>query len=493
MKNQIDRQSLVHLLDSHFADYLENESYEVIKLDPVKLITGNRLDLAIKILYLKMKSLESVSFSKELYIEHIKAFSLGSFREPGNDEKIGIQKYLDDFDQCFQSIGERGMDASLSLVPLSQGGSIANGSHRVASAYVSGRQVRAVQLPVPDDKYDAEFFLERGMNQDAVEIAVTEFIQCAENCYLAMIWPSAKGQKNEILNTIPGVIYSKDVSLNHNGAHNLISQIYYGEPWLGAREDNYPGARNKLVECFKTAGPMRAIAFQAASLQQVQSIKADIRAAFAIGKHSIHISDSKDEAVRIARILFNRNSIHFLNHSNPNKFSSTTDAIERFKIFLEQNGMNSDRVVIDSSLVLSLYGLREARDIDYLALDDVVENQDDLIQDHSDEISFHRQDKAELICNSKNYFYFEDLKFICFDQLYRMKNNRSETKDKNDLIMMDALIEDDPIKRALGTLKQKYFFQRAKLKMQTIAVLKAMGLYKGVRWIYRLVKKQHGQ
>jgi len=490
LKNLISRQSLLKLLDSHFATYLDDDTYEVSHLEPVDLITSNRLDLAIKILYLQMKNFDGVTFAKEIYSDHIKAFSLGSFCEPGNDEKIGIQKFFADFDRCFQSIEKDGIDESISVIPLSAGGSIANGSHRVASAYVSCKTVPVVSLPVPDDRYDADFFLERGMSQQSVEIAVTKFIEYASNCYVAMIWPSASGRESEIQNIIPNVVYSSSISLNHIGAHNLISQIYYGEPWLGQRKDNYPGARNKLVECFSTSDPLRVIAFQAGSLEQVQSIKARIREVFAIGKHSIHISDTKDEAIRIARLLFNRNSIHFLNSSNPNKYSSSIERIECFKRFLDKNNVSANRVVVDSSHILSLYGLRESKDIDFLAMDDCTEFHDDLIQDHSDEIYFHQESKGELIFNGKFHFHYEDLKFISFDQLYRMKKNRSEEKDKNDLIMMDALIENSPIKNYLGRLKQRFYYLKAKLKMQLIAVLRTVGLYRVARYFYRLVKNQ---
>lgn len=492
MQQHIDRPTLVCLLDEHFESYLSDETYEMIWVDPSELITHNRLDIAIKILYLKMSATGDPGFARELYISHIKAFSLGSFKEPGNEDKNSIQKYLDDFDKIFESIRDSGVDATISIVPRSINGSISNGSHRVASAFVAGQRLPTVTLLVPDDKYDASFFLERGMSQGEVETAVTRFIEYAKNCHVALIWPSAEGGENEHLKLIPNIIYKSRVSLNYNGAHNLITQIYYGEPWLGERNENFPGARNKLVECFRNLGPLRVIAFQAESLEKVQVIKDEIRQVFDIGKHSIHISDTKEEAVRVARILFNENSIHFLNHGKPNKFPTTISKINRFKEFLNENEINHDSVVIDSSHILSLYGIRESKDIDYLALEDDVDFHDDLIQEHSAELKFHQQPKAELVFNNRLYFCYEDLKFISFDQLYNMKTNRGETKDVNDLEMMAALVESNRLKYYLGLVRQNVYYFIARIKLQLIKVLRATGLYNTARFVYRLLTGRRG-
>lgn len=94
----------------------------------------------------------------------------------------------------------------------------------------------------------------------------------------------------------------------------MLSQIYYGEEWLGNVENNFKGSQGKLVECFKNFEPVRVIAFQADNLEEVIEIKEKIRDIFKIGKHSVHITDTKEEAIRVARIVFNNNSIHFLNY-----------------------------------------------------------------------------------------------------------------------------------------------------------------------------------
>ena len=73
-------------------------------------------------------------FTKDIYKEHIRAFSLGKFIEPANDNKKSFEKFVNDFNETFEDIKKNGFDNCKTLIPLSKNGSIANGAHRVASA-----------------------------------------------------------------------------------------------------------------------------------------------------------------------------------------------------------------------------------------------------------------------------------------------------------------------------------------------------------------------
>ena len=61
------------------------------------------------------------------------------------------------------------------------------------------------------------------------------------------MWPTAVGKDEELEKLIPNIVYRKKIYLNPNGAHNLLSQIYFGESWLGSVENNFAG---KSKECF---------------------------------------------------------------------------------------------------------------------------------------------------------------------------------------------------------------------------------------------------
>src|SRR5690606_19296621 len=91
-------------------------------------LTHNRFDVAFKLYYLQGLKGPSSSFRKKCYEGHIKAFSLGSFSEPGNPEKNSIENFELDFKSVFKDLEATGFDARKSVIPLAEDGSILNGA-----------------------------------------------------------------------------------------------------------------------------------------------------------------------------------------------------------------------------------------------------------------------------------------------------------------------------------------------------------------------------
>ena len=485
---KINAEELKNLIEPHFHSELGKDEYIVRKTKASKLLTHTRLDIAFKLLYLEMLEYD-VNFSQELYKEHIRAFSLGKFTEPGNDSKNSIDNYIEDFHNTFMDIKENGFDGNQTLIPLSKNASIANGAHRVASAIFLDKQVDCVALNSYNLIYDYKFFYQRNITSSMLDMAATTFVEYADNVHIAFIWPVTKSSWNDIGNIIPNIVYQKEMTLNYNGAHNLLSQIYYGEEWLGSVENDFAGSKSKLVECFKTFDPVKIVAFQAESLDEVLKIKKNIREVFNVGKHSIHITDTEEEAIRTARVVFNENSIHFLNYAKPNRYISTHKKIETFKDFIEDNSLDRKNVLLDSSIVLSAYGLREAKDTDYMySKSEKIKKKFIDIDNHDEVLKYYDEEKNELVYNPEHYFYFNNIKFISFSQLYKMKTSRGEEKDRNDCKMMEALIEKNRLKGLLNKLKQKIFYGQILVRQKIIHLLQQLGLFSMVRIVYRKIK-----
>ena len=476
------------LIDKHFHSDLEDKIYTVHNKKAMNLLTSNRLDLAFKLLYLELKD-KDVNFSREWYTEHIRAFTLGEFTEPGNENKNTIDKFIEVFNDVFNDISKHGFDSSKTLIPLSKNNSISNGAHRVASAIFLEKEVACVSLNSYDDQYDYDFFYKRGVSKDILEAAVSTFIEYASNVHIAFIWPTAVKQDDRIDEIIPNIIYKKEMKLNANGAHNLLSQLYYGEEWLGGVENNFKGTKGKLLECFKTFDPVRVIAFQADSLAEVLEVKEKIREVFNVGKHSIHITDTKEEAIQAARMAFNDNAIHFLNYAKPNSYASTHQKIDDFKSFIKKNSLDERKLLLDSSILLSLYGLREAKDTDYFCNDNSkIQLEFNDINMHDEELKYYGEGKHEMIYNPKFHFYFNDVKFIAFSKLYEMKTNRNEEKDQNDCKMMEALLEDNRVKVLMAQFKQNIYYKQMKARQKSVYFLQKIGLFEIARRVYRKVK-----
>ena len=160
--------------------------------------------------------------------------------------------------------------------------------------------------------------------------------------------------------------------------------------------------------------------------------------------------------------------------------------INYFKNFLTENKIENNNVVLDSGIVLSAYGLRESKEIDFFVLNNPnLEKHYNLIDNHDTELVYHRVKKEELIFNPKYYFHFKGLKFISFKQLYNMKLERSELKDLNDVKMMEALLENDYLKKITYEFKQYINYRLIKIKQKIITVLKFLRLFDFVKNIIK--------
>ncbi len=490
MENRIvlTKDEIKPLVDSHLYPELIRGEYEVKVCKAIELLTYNRLDLAFKLVYLNMRNYHA-SYAEELYKDHIRAFTLGTFHEYGNEEKNNFEQYLLDFKDISENIENHGFDSTQTIIPISRDGSILNGAHRLACAIFHDKEVSCVELAPSPPQYNYECFYKRGVSITNLEVAVNHFIQTANNVYLAFIWPTATGKDKEIESIFSKIVYKKEVLLNLNGAHNLLSQIYAGEEWLGSIENNFRGLDAKRNKCFTNSKHLRVIAFQSDSLLDTLRMKEQIRALFNVGKHSIHITDTKEEALTMSQIIFNENGIHFLNYAKPYKLPSAHKQIYEYKEFLIQNSISPVLSLADSSLVLALYGLRKANDIDYLTLDEKkITKLIGTAEPHDSELKYHKKIKEDLILNSSHYFYFEGIKFISFNTLYKMKKNRAEQKDKYDCSIMEALIESNRVKELINKSNQNLYYFNLRLRRHLLLIpvllLKKIGMYDRVRSIY---------
>ena len=260
--------------------------------------------------------------------------------------------------------------------------------------------------------------------------------------------------------------------------------------WIGSQENGFSGAKRKLIECFPTLEPFTVIVFQSKTLEEVRTIKEKVRQVHKIGFSSIHITDTKEEARRISKLIFNENGIHFLNYSEPYKYSFLLNDLDSFNSHIKKNDIDKNDIVLDGSIVLAQYGLRKNADIDYLTLNTIDNFKYDT---HDSQLKFHDKDKRDLIYNPEYFFQFNGFKYASFKQTFLMKKNRNEQKDLNDLSIMKSLIEKNSFSTFI--LKKKQFFYYEKIKFYNnynvlkFFILKKTGLYKPLRFIYKKIKK----
>tara|TARA_Y100000385_G_C13038162_1_gene614003 strand:- start:830 stop:1585 length:756 start_codon:yes stop_codon:yes gene_type:complete len=250
-----------------------------------------------------------------------------------------------------------------------------------------------------------------------------------------------------------------------------------------------------MIECFSEFHPFKVVVFQSENIKTVREIKQAVREVNGIGFSSVHITDTKQEAIDIGRLLFNSNGLHFLNYAKPYRYISELTKLNLFRKFLTDNKISKNEALIDGSLVLALYGLRKSSDIDFF-----VSNNNSLkvsikdIEEHDSELKYHLVDKEELLFNPKYHFIYNGLKIISFEQLYTMKKNRNGSKDINDCRMMNSLIVDDGFRKKLNQLRQNLYFTKIKIIYfflnPIMQFLRSVGLYYKVRKLYRKITKK---
>lgn len=484
------KKELKNKLEPFIYKKLEQKEYEVFSLNPITLLTWNRLDLAFKLFYLKYKE-KVPNLALDIYTHDIRSQTLGSFEEYGSNEKASFDKYLKEFRDIFEDIKSNGFDENKTLIPLSNQGTIINGAHRIASAIYLDKSVSCIKTELDIMTCDYKYFYERKVPENILDIVTQTFIEYAEDAYIAFLWPSENHSKKEVLNKFGNIVYHKKISLTPQGGLNLLIELYKHMDWVGDSNSGFKGVKQKLIECFPSFEAFDIIVFQSDSIDKVRAIKEEVRQIYNIGFSSIHITDTKEEAVRISKLILNDNGVHFLNYANPYKYKQSKGKIEKFKNLLKNKNMNN--VLLDSSIILSLYGLREARDIDFFINDNQKLNEiSGDFEPHDKELKYHDEEKNNLIYNPKYHFWYKGLKYVSFAQLYKMKENRNEKKDKNDCAMMESLIEDNRHKQLIAKMKQSYLYFKIKssknIRDFIFRILKTLKLYEIVRYIYRKVR-----
>jgi hypothetical protein len=329
---------------------------------------------------------------------------------------------------------------------------------------------------------------------------------------MLFVWPKAfasskKDEADKLINTLANVVYRKKLKLGYNAVRNLILEVYHNVPWMGTVEDGFKWSFTKADEVYAGAGEMEVVLIDEPNgLERMIEIKSKLREIYNIGLYSVHSTDTYEEALLAANLLFNRNSLHHLDFGHPDRFVKTWNLVMEYRQAILSSKYNIDDFVIDSSVPLALYGIRQAGDLDYLTtvkyahvgdILDIQENNDKHIENNDKHIENHDKHIKELIYDPRNYFVFMGLKVITLQVLQTYKKNRGEKKDLNDIRMMIPYLKSNSSNwdRKLAELKSSW---RVWKKNTTISInakmiifLNFTHLYVPIRFLYRVVKRRN--
>lgn len=418
------------------------------------LLNSHRFSVMAKYIYAKFyqKSINS-NWGKELYYKHLQVWSgcCGDGQILNLDGKIearkeknNITEYVNSFNSLIDSIVMGGFSENKSILFLGTEGRFLDGEHRVGIALYNNLKVPCKNLNMSGKyhNYTSTFFKDSGLDSKYLDAMALEYACLKKNSFIVTLFPKARNKDDvvrAILNANGSIIYEKELNLRKNGPHNLIKMFYKGERWIGNWNNNFAGAKARVNDSFTINNPAKnnmVVFLWESNTDDIVRVKAEIRSLFNIGNNSVHMNDFHYETIEYAQTYFNENSIHFLNYATPKKFNKFLKLIDDYKKWIIANNIDSDCFCVDSSAILSAYGIRDCNDLDLLhhGYDNELKSfGHSLIGSHNDELKYHQFGKDDIIFNPQNHFYFEGLKFASLGVLKKMKTKRNEEKDRRDV------------------------------------------------------------
>ena len=216
--------------------------------------------------------------------------------------------------------------------------------------------------------------------------------------------------------------------------------------------------------------------------------KQEIRNVFGISNSSIHTSDNMHEAIDIARMLFNQNSLHFLNYANPYKFSRFLELFDTVKDVTLDRKRLVEEIAIDGGMVLGAYGLREPNDVDVLSITDEVISPK--IDNHNFQEKYYDADIKNIISDKRYYFVFEGIKFVSYETLKKFKKKRFSFKDKEDLFLMKKLDDKSGLRKLIYHVNSNRIYYKSKIRIFLKPKIKKLLLKLGIFEQARNLKRQ---
>lgn len=464
------------LIQYHLSDDID---YNLENIEASRLLCPERLDIAAKYLYLDYIE-KCPEYAQKLYLEHIRVMTKGSFVEPYS-EKRNASSFISGFDDLYEKMKKQGYDDEVSPIPVDRNYRIMDGAHRVAICLKLGIKVPIVKLPMEasSDVYNQAFFDGLGMEPEILDEIVRCYIRLSSNCACINIWPSAQGHDEELetlINENFKVVYKKEMPLNENGAFFYLAQIYKEYSWAQNSDEGFSGVYRKLMPCFPTFDPVRCVFVEIDDYGKLIRIKDKMRSLYPLDKHSLHITDNKAETIQMGDIILSNNTVSFLNKCDALQFKNT------FKLLESAQLMSREHIVsFTGSIVLALYGIREANDLDYISEDDNDK------ESHNSLIPLYSYTKEQLLFQPDLHFFFFELPFLTLDCIKTFKERRGESKDHDDIKLIELVQKKSGNSWKAKMLRKKRRFI-AKIQGQIIRMAHQTGTYELLRSLYKKIK-----
>lgn len=426
-----------------------SKNFEVSEVDPLTLISSKRFDIIAKYIYGKFKENNWESdWGTRLYEDHIWVFN--NYDEDDESGKKGIKSFINSFNNTLASIKEKGFDENVSVLPIGKNNEPLDGAHRVSAALLYNKKVKVIKLENSEANYDYAFFKKKGLLTKWSDAIAYEYCKLKKDTYIVILLPNEKGQKDkvrEILNVHGSVFYEKEIHFKETGIKNLLNELKKLDLQANGGEFNDEG----VISVFLFETPNYTDLGKV--IEKINTINYSLN----------YCSYNHSETIHLAQLLFNRNSIHFLNYAKPERYKEFQEAFEQFKYFLVNNNLNAECFCVTSNAVMAAYGLRNSLGIDYFTSRNSLESTNN---EHSNNYT-----KDDIIFNPDNHFYYDGIKFTSLKMVKETKKISGNTNDKKDLLLIKKMLKETEY----SSFDKQLFLYKVTKKLKVIK-LKLIGI-----------------
>ncbi len=437
-------------------------------INPLRLLSPKRLDIAAKTIFARAYMERNASkWPEKVYREHIRSINNFYEKEPRKNS-------YEDFRTAFIRVieGIKTSDGWKHKEPAQIDDTfLTNGAHRVAASIVLKDHVNVIASCTPyRANWGFEYFRSpRNINwggekavldEDILDAMTIEYVSLKrKDIFVAIIFPAAKGRRDEAfkhLSNLGEIVNMKSFKHDEFNGVEVIKQLYCdktNDDWNTGIQ--FHSTENKAKPCFSGEGDLQVYVIES-NIDETTRIKEKqfLRALWNVDKHSIHITDTIEEANRVVRMFFNENSRRFLKIRRSQEFNSQKmyELFQAYTSLAPKDILTREKVAIEGSAVLDLLNIRDGRDIDYVSRSDRLRFETPNIERHEDDDAiFHSASIDDILTNPKYHFYYKGYKFVDIVELKKYKERRyvdgkynQDIKDIKDIKDINAFLQKNP-------------------------------------------------
>lgn len=345
-------------------------------------LVAERLDIGLRLPLARMWMFDrnDEGFALSVYRDFLERLNpLGNFGENGT--KHSFEDYEQEFETLCDSLAAIGFDSTKGSVPIGLHGFAVNGAHRLAAASLLGLDVDFSHSNDEGAVYDYKFLGDIGVTSANVDLAVLEISRVVPKVRMLLLFDLKQPLEARIIAHLRSKRLAfgfTRLSLDKSCQEKLVFETYRLNNWFET------GMVEKLaMERFSDDnGSVCFVLVDGRKIEDFQVFKQELRDRF-LGvsfPRRIHGTDGEQDTQHLAELVFSRGGKEFLQTPVPS-LESPLGILASLPNGLAQ-GVNSLEV-ISGSTILELHGIREARDLDFVAADSSRSFQR-VADDHSD-------------------------------------------------------------------------------------------------------------